>query len=96
MIINSLNVNSKNYYDNLQNQPIQIILENKGISDFICKIMDVLKKAIFDEGGGSNNTFINKYILCLIINKMIMYYQLDYYNDFIALKNQIENSENIF
>ena len=97
MIINSLNANSKNYYDNLQNQPIQIILENKGISDFICKIMDVLKKAIFDEGGGSNNnTCNNKYILCLIINKMIMYYQLDYYNDFIALSNQIENSENFF
>jgi hypothetical protein len=97
MIINSLNANSKNYYDNLQNQPIQIILENKGISDFICKIMDVLKKAIFDEGGGNNNnTCNNKYILCLIINKMIMYYQLDYYNDFIALSNQIENSENFF
>ena len=100
MILNSLNLNSKNHFSNLKNQPIQIFLENMGISDFIykiCKIMDVLKQVFFDEGGGNANTnYNNKYILCLIINKMIMYYQLDYYNDFIALKNQIENSENIF
>ena len=97
MILNSLNINSKNIFSNLKNQPIQIILENKGISDFICKIMDVLKHAFFDEGGGTTITNSdNKYILCLIINKMIMYYQLDYYNDFISLRNQFENSENIF
>ena len=95
-------VNSNNYYDNLQNQPIQIIIitnkTDKKISDYICKIMDVLMKVIFDEGGGSNNnnTIINKYILCLIINKMIMYYQVDYYNGFISLNNQIDNSGNIF
>ena len=100
MILNSLNLNSKNHFSNLKNQPIQIFLENMGISDFIykiCKIMDVLKQVFFDEGGGNANTnYNNTPLLCLIINKMIMYYQLDYYNDFIALKNQIENSENIF
>lgn len=92
IIINSLNMNSKNYFD-IQNQPIQIILENKGISDFICKIMDVLKQAVFDEGGGNDN---NKYFLCLTINKMIMFYQLDLYNDFLSLTNKIDLAENFF
>ena len=91
MIINSLNVNNKNCYDIIQNQPTQ------NLENIFCKIMDVLKQSIFDEGGGSNNNiFINKYILCLIINKMIMYYQLDYYNYFISLNNQIDNFENTF
>jgi hypothetical protein len=94
MIINSLNLNNKNYFDNLNNQPFQIILENKAISDFLCKIMDVLKQVIFDEGGGNpNNDNQNKFFLCLTINKMIMYYQLDYYNDFISFINQIEQSD---
>ena len=93
----SLNINSKNYFDNWQNQTFQIIFENNGISDFICQIMEVLKQVYFDEGGGNNNNHYNsKYILCLIINKMIMYYQLDYYNDFISFTNKIENSDNFF
>ena len=92
IIINSLNNNSKNFLD-IQNQPIQIILENKGISDFICKIMDVLKQAVFDEGGGNKN---NKYFLCLTINKMIMFYQLDLYNDFVSLTNKVDMGENYF
>jgi hypothetical protein len=53
--------------------------------------MDILKQVVFDEGGGNNN----KFSLCLILNKMIMYYQLDYYNDFISLNNKIKNSNNI-
>ena len=92
MIINSLNNNSKNYLD-INNQPIQIILENKGISDFICKIMDVLKQAVFDEGGGNEN---NKFFLCLTINKIIMFYLLDLYNDFVSLTNKIDMGENYF
>ena len=92
MIINSLNNNSKNFLD-INNQPIQIILENKGISDFICKIMDVLKQAVFDEGGGNEN---NKFFLCLTINKMIMFYLLDLYNDFASLTNKIDMAENFF
>ena len=92
MIINSLNNNSKNFLD-INNQPIQIILENKGISDFICKIMDVLKQAVFDEGGGNEN---NKFFLCLTINKMIMFYLLDLYNDFASFTNKIDMAENFF
>ena len=92
MIINSLNNNSKNFLD-INNQPIQIILENKGISDFICKIMDVLKQAVFDEGGGNEN---NKFFLCLTINKIIMFYLLDLYNDFVSLTNKIDMGENYF
>jgi hypothetical protein len=87
MIINTLNITSKN----LQNQPIQFLIENKAIKDIICQIMDILKQVVFDEGGGNNN----KFSLCLILNKMIMYYQLDYYNDFISLNNKIKNSNNI-
>ena len=91
MIINSLNPNSKDYYDNLQNQPLKFLLENKGISHYICMLMDVLQKVDFSPLGGNN-----QFILCLIINKMIMYYQLDLYKDFCLLKNSIEASENIY
>ena len=55
--------------------------------------MDVLKQAVFDEGGGNDN---NKYFLCLTINKMIMFYQLDLYNDFLSLTNKIDLAENFF
>ena len=98
IIINSLNLNNKKYFDNLKNQPIQFFLENKGISEYLCKIMDVLKQVIFDEGGGNlNDDNQNKFFLCLTINKMIMYYQLDYYNDFISFTKNIEQSkQNIF
>ena len=88
MIINSLNLNNNNYFDNL-------ILENKGINEYLCKIMNVLKQVKFDGGGGNiNNDNQNKFFLCLTINKMVMYYQLDYYNDFISFVNQIEKLKN--
>jgi hypothetical protein len=43
MIINSLYSDSNNSDENFQNQPLKLLLENNGISEFICKIMDVLK-----------------------------------------------------
>jgi len=90
-IINSLNSNSDNDYENFQNQPFKLMLKNGGIREFLCKIMDVLKEVSF-EPRGTNNQFI----LCLIINKMIMYYQLDLYKEFCLLKNNVEGSGNIY
>ena len=89
--INSLNLNNNNYYDNIQNQPFKFFREIKEINNYTCMLMDVLKKFVFDSTGGDN-----QFILCLIINKMIMYYQLDLYKDFCLLKNNIEASGNIF
>ena len=86
LVINSLNIKSKN----LKFQPIPFLLENKEI---LYQIMDILKQVVFDEGGGNNN---NKFSLCLILNKMIMYYQIDYYNGFISLNNTIKNMDNFF
>ena len=91
IIIDSLNLKNKNYYDNLQNQPIKFFLEIKGISDYTCMLMEVLKKVVIEPKGGNN-----QFSLCLIINKMIMYYQLDLYKDFCLLKNNIETSGNIY
>ena len=91
MIINSLYSDSNNSDENFQNQPLKLLLENNGISEFICKIMDVLKEVVFDPWGVNN-----QFILCLIINKMIMYYQLDLYKEFSLLKNNVEGSGNIF
>ena len=94
IIVNSLNSNSNNYYENLKNQPLKLLLllESNGISEFICKIMDVLKLVAFDPKGR-----INQFSLCLIINKMIMYYQLDLYKEFCMLKNNFEGlGNNIF
>jgi len=91
MIISSLNSDSNNSDENFQNQPVNLILAKNGISDFICKIMDVLKEVVFDPWGVNN-----QFILCLIINKMIMYYQLDLYKEFSLLKNNVENSGNIY
>jgi hypothetical protein len=53
--------------------------------------MEVLKKVVIEPKGGNN-----QFSLCLIINKMIMYYQLDLYKDFCLLKNNIETSGNIY
>ena len=91
MIINLYNINSKN----MQNQPVLIIIQNKTINDIICQILDILNQVIFDEGGGKKNTIFN-YSLCLILNKMIMYYQLDNYNDFIAFNNKINKMDSAF
>ena len=52
MIINSLYSDSNNSDENFQNQPLKLLLENNGISEFICKIMDVLKEVVFDPWGG--------------------------------------------
>ena len=92
----SLNISSINFYQNFRNHSFQIRNENKEIIDIICKMMNILRQVVFDEGGGNNMNNNNKYSLCLIINKMIMYYQLDYYNDFYLLKNRIEISKNFF
>jgi hypothetical protein len=89
--INSLILKNKNYYDNLQNQPINFFIEIKEISNYTCMLMDVLKKVDFEPKGGNN-----QFSLCLIINKMILYYQLDLYKDFCLLKNNIEASGNIY
>ena len=91
MIITSLNSDSNNSDENFQNQPFKLILEKNGISDLICKIMDVLKEVVFDPWGVNN-----QFILCLIINKMIMYYQLDLYKEFSLLKNNVEGSGNLY
>ena len=91
ILINTLNLKNKSYYDNYQNQPIKFFLEIQEISHYTCLLMDVLKKVVFDPKGGNN-----QFSLCLIINKMIMYYQLDLYKDFCQLKNDIEDSENIY
>ena len=90
-IISSLNSDSNNFDENFQYQPFKLILEKNGISDFICEIMDVLKEVVFDPWGVNN-----QFILCLIINKMIMYYQLDLYKEFSLLKNNVERSENSY
>ena len=91
MIITSLNSDNNNSDENFENQPFKLILEKKGISDLICKIMDVLNEVVFDPWGVKNQFF-----LCLIINKMIMYYQLDLYKEFSLLKNNVDGSGNIY
>ena len=81
----------------LKNHAFQMILEDRGISELIIKIMEILQKVNFDGGGtgetNENNNINNNPIfnLGIIINKMIMFYQLDYYNNFINLNNEIAN-----
>ena len=88
-------ISKKNIY--LKIHAIHLILEDRGISELIIKIMEILQKVNFDGGGiiepNDNNNIKNKFIfnLGLIINKMIMFYQLDYYNDFLNLTNEISN-----
>ena len=91
-IINSLNKQVKNEYD------FQFILENQKISDLTLEMMDILYKIKIGDGyldNNNNNNDINAstYSLCLIINKMIMFYQLDYYIDFLHLIEQIKYYE---
>ena len=47
------------------------------VKSLIFSMLDVLKEVVFDPWGVNN-----QFILCLIINKMIMYYQLDLYKEF--------------
>ena len=95
IIINLVSKSNKNFYDNFQNQHFQIIQEKDPIIENLLEIMNVLNQAFFDEGGGYNINN-NKYLLCLIINKMIMLYQLDYYKEFSLIKKNIESSEYFF
>lgn len=50
------------------------------------------------DGGGSPNDNNNNFVfsLCLIINKMIMFYQLDYYFDLVYLTNNITKFKDSF
>ena len=95
-IIKSLDKINKNKTD-IKNYPYQMILEDRGLSDLTLKLMKILQQVNFDGGGrergrdDSNNEKDNNYSFCisLIINKMIMFYQLDYYVDFVHLTNHI-------
>ena len=99
-IINSLEKQIKNEYD------FQMILENQKISELTVEMMDILYKINFEDFESNNNNDNNNnnndnnnsntttYSLCLIINKMIMFYQLDYYIDFIYLTEKIKTYDN--
>ena len=95
-ILRSIEQINKNKND-LKNNPIQIILNDRGISDLTIKLMEILQKVNFD-GGGDSNDINHDFIFtsCLIINKMIMFYQLDYYIDFTHLAGQITNINDSF
>ena len=91
-LLKSLDTINKKKLD-LKNYPFQMILEDQGISDLTMNMMAILQQMNFDGGGDINNNNHNNFTfsLCLIINKMIMFYQLDYYIDFVYLSNQITN-----
>ena len=107
IIMKTLDENNKGKPDT-KNNTIKMLLEDKGIDDLTMELMRILKKVSFDGGGEGNfnefdkniNVNSNKsnisYSLCLIINKMIMFYQLDYYVDFVQLNNKIKNNKNSF
>lgn len=61
------------------------------ISERLFKIMSILSNIFVDEGGGKN-----MFCACLFINKLIMFYFLDNYNEFLAFKNNIEKYTNYF
>ena len=102
IILKTLDANNKGKPDPKKNT-IKMLLEDKGIDDLTLELMRILKKVSFDGGGEGNcNEFENNkndnsnksnisYSLCLIINKMIMFYQLDYYIDFVQLNNKINS-----
>ena len=95
-ILRSLDKINKNKID-IKNHPYQMILGDRGISDLSMKIMGILQKVNFDGGGSpndNNNNFV--FSLCLIINKMIMFYQLDYYFDLVYLTNNITKFKDSF
>ena len=112
MIINSLNLSNKNsqnqpiqiYVENdVVNDIICQIMDilkkvvfDQGGGNNNNKINNNNNNSNNINNNINNNNCNNKFILCLIINKMIMYYQLDYYNDFILLNNKIKNSDNFF
>ena len=74
-----------------------MILEERSIIDSTIKLMEILQQVNFDGGGDNNeNNNNSNFSLCLIINKMIMLYQLDYYFDFNHLINQINNLDNTY
>ena len=95
-ILRSLDKINKNKID-LKNHPYQMILGDRGLSDLSTKIMGILQQVNFDGGGNPNDTNNNfAFSLCLIINKMIMFYQLDYYYDLVYLTNQITKFKDSF
>ena len=81
----------------LKNQPIEMILGDLPITELTIQLMEILQKINFD-GGGISNDINNNFIFssCLIINKMIMFYQLDYYIDFNHLNNEITKFNDSF
>ena len=105
IIIKTLDSTNRDRPDSKKNA-YKMLLEDKGIDDLTVELMRILKKVSFDGGGEGNvNEFENyknensnknniSYNLCLIINKMIMFYQLDYYVDFIQL-NKIANIDDL-
>ena len=91
--INQLKKNKKEF----KNFPCQMILEERSIIDSTIKLMEILQQVNFDGGGDNNeNNNNSNFSLCLIINKMIMLYQLDYYFDFNHLINEINNLDNTY
>ena len=98
-ILNYSAVVNKNKAD-LKNYPYHIILEGRSITGLIITILENLQKVSFDGGGDPHNNNNNNnnfaFSLCLIINRMIMLYQLDYYTDFIHLTNQVTNYTDSF
>ena len=105
IIIKTLDSNNRDKSDAKKNA-YKMLLEDKGIDDLTVELMRILKKVSFDGGGEGNSNELENYKsensnksnisfnLCLIINKMIMFYQLDYYVDFVQL-NKINYSEDL-
>ena len=94
-IIKSLDKINKDKTD-IKNYPYQMILEDRGLSDLTLKLMRILQQVNYDGGGRERDDSNEKennicFSISLIINKMIMFYQLDYYKDFVHLTNQISN-----
>ena len=92
-IISALDKQNKSEYD------IQRILESQKINDLTLEMMKILYRITFENIdwnniNSTNSNIASTYSLCLIINKMIMFYQLDYYYDFVYLTEQIKTYDN--
>ena len=70
---------------------VNSILDSKVINDYQCEIMNILRKETFNKGGGDGEG--GGYGICLIINKMIMLYQIDHYYDLFSLMKNVEKNE---
>ena len=91
IIINSEGLH-KGIADNLikNDKSVNSMLESKVINDYQCKILNILRKETFDKGGGDGEG--GGYGVCLIINKMIMLYQIDHYYDLFSLMKNVEKN----